>query len=235
MGGFEALSSLLCQRNTVRVESINVVKICINIQNFGIHTRRKKVPTSGSPKIPVAASRSEKIAGYVLIAWLLGGTVGWVICLDLGFRPSSGARWLIGLTSLLVGGGAFLVALSSKKAQVNLRKFGAARRLVAIAIGLIVMPFIGLGFPYLVVYAVHSGTGTAKDLTVTISSKNTNLPLPGRCSHYLRLEEMRFPFLRYVCVTPEQYELVSAGDIVLAPSTVSLVGLRHHSLSLGHK
>lgn len=183
---------------------------------------------------PAAVSRTEKSAAYVLIAWLLGGMFGWVICLDLGFRPSSGVLWLMGLMSLLVGGGAFLMALSSNQAQANLRKVGPARRVVAIASGLIVMPLIGLGSPYLVVYAVHAGTSAPMELNVTISSKNTNLPLPGRCSHYVQLKEMRFPFLRYVCVTPEQYAVVSVGDTVLASSTVSLFGLRHHSLSLRH-
>ncbi|MDP2035200.1 MAG: hypothetical protein Q8K29_17490 [Polaromonas sp.] len=181
--------------------------------------------------MPIAATRRERIAGYVILGWLLGGVAGWMICLDLGFRPSEVARWLIGITTLIVVGRAYFVALSNKQVQVNLLKFGAARRLAAISSGLVVIALIGLGFPFWVVYGVHVSKSASEILAVTVSSKGTNLSLPGRCSQYVRLEEMRFPFLRYVCVTPQEYERVSAGDTVLALSTVSPLGLRIHSLT----
>lgn len=174
----------------------------------------------------LAELKGSPASTRLVFAWLLSGIVSCGFGMDVPFIPADVVEVVLLVGSVGIGVAIYSWVFANEESKKKLAALSFAKRIAALSF----MPFFvilpSFGNLYLISYSFHSAIAKGSVLSLTVSSTSQDIDLPGRCKYYARFSDVRFFYLRKMCLSLEEYKSIRAGMLVEVSGSQSPLGFR---------
>lgn len=177
--------------------------------------------------------RVSPASNRLFFVWLASGLISLGVSLDISFIPSHQTE--LGL--FVVGVGISLTFLAwvwlNAESRKRITALNSVKRSAALLFLFLLPFFTSFGNLYLASFVIHTMIGKNSISSFTISSRNQGLDIPGRCKHYVRFADVSFFYIKKMCISAADFELIRPGLEIDIAGSLSPLGFR--AVSIAHR
>jgi len=174
-----------------------------------------------------------------MAAWFIAGFISMLIGSTVSFIPTHLVELVLIVVGLIIGIAVLVrITPSPDSPEWNQSEWNqktktippSLRRPMYYLVGTLIVAFISAANVYMVVLATHAATSRSAEITLSVSYTGRDIGVLGRCSHNVQFRESTYPFMRYACISPEDFQIIHLGSRLQVSGSQSLMGFLPTSL-----